>query len=328
MYVSRLTAEANDNGTPSYKLKNDKKFSPTEKLNGDKGGLKEFFAEYGSQGKGLHVAIICSDDMNLDDAINVFSEKYLNCQEHNCDCCTVKRAIRISEIKNIKPELADGHKYYQEGCYWECISLPRQAQCNSILDAFQRIIQCMERLEKDSAKANEQLKAIQMIYNLFDDKNKNIGILLNDHYMSGLSDSILSNDDMTRECANIFILLFLPKAFYDIFKMDCLCFPHQIEYVIQGIESAKFYREYYDSPELQATRKFLTENYQNEKNKTPQEVALIVGETKDIDQIESGFPQCKFLRYTEKINSESIVPCEEITMESIDRENYKKSERE
>ena len=110
--------------------------------------------------------------------------------------------------------------------------------------------------------------------------------------------------------------------------MDCLCFPHQIEYVIQGIESAKFYREYYDSPELQATRKFLTENYQNEKNKTPQEVALIVGETKDIDQIESGFPQCKFLRYTEKINSESIVPCEEITMESIDRENYKKPERE
>ena len=315
-------------------MEEDKSFLPTENLSGERGALQDFFSAYGSHDKGLHIAIVCSDDKNddknLQKAISVFSGNNLNCRERHCECCKAQRGIRISKLEDEQPKLLGGHKYYQEGCYWECISL--HDQCRSVIDVFQHIVKCMEKLEKESDEANEHLdlmqKQIDLMQRAYNNKTSVLQTQLNECSIRILSNFILSRQETGKGCGNIYILFFLPKAMFDIFREDVFFFPHQIEYVIQGIESAKFYREYYDSPELQATRKFLTENYQNEKNKTPQEVALIVGETKDIDQIESGFPQCKFLRYTEKINSESIVPCEEITMESIDRENYKKPERE
>lgn len=277
IYISRLIAEKDKYGVPSFKLKKDEDFNQTEQLDGEHGALKDFISEFGSQ-KGLHIAVICSDDINLEKVLDLFTHKNLDCQVSNCTYCTEKKAFRISEIESAHPKLSFPHKYYQEGCYWECISLSSPQL--SILDLFQEIIDCLSKLDKDNKNASDKLTSMQMLCKCF--QTTNIHNFLTPEMMSEFSDSILSETDVSGQCANICILFLLPMACFDIFKCENFCFPPQIEYVIQGINKSEYLKTYFDKISWPLHK---MQQYVDNYHKGDDELAILIGSERHLKSI-------------------------------------------
>ena len=74
VYVSKLIAEKDSSGSPHGTLKEDKSFSETKQLEGENGALKEFFKDLYA-GKGLHISIICADNINTNDIDQILQHK-------------------------------------------------------------------------------------------------------------------------------------------------------------------------------------------------------------------------------------------------------------
>lgn len=239
-------AEKNEDGN-TCTLKEDENFSMTDRLDGEDGALNEFFSKIG-QRKGFHVAIICRE--KPDSEKDLFDQDKLKCQSDNCFFCTVKKIIRISKVKMSDLALSSDHKCYQEGCYWECKIMSKTQ--SSILGVFQEMIDCLAELEKDTERANGQLNALRAVDENFNNKHLDV-------FMSELSESMFSPDDIKKGCACISLLLILPEWLFEEFN-GCCC-PIHIEYVVKGqVLSAKSYVE--QNKELKATKKELRREIQ------------------------------------------------------------------
>lgn len=206
-------------------FKEDENFTQTKKLEGESGALEEFFEQLYCA-KGLHVAIICADHIEKNEIEQLFAKKSSNCRKR---CCVPKRAFRISNLPDKNTiSSSDNKYYYQEGCYWDCISL----QGVSILRVFQKIIDCLTALDKNTQNANTQLEAMYAIETAF--QTSGINPCLNAQYMNELSNSILSIADTGAGYASIYILLILQESCFEIFQTDGIYFPVHIEYVVKG----------------------------------------------------------------------------------------------
>lgn len=197
----------------------------------------------------------------------MFTAKELNCRGRNCDSCMEKKAFQISKIESAHPKLSPNHKYYQEGCYWECISLPPQPL--SILDLFQEIIDCLNKLGKDIQNASRKLDLMKKMFEYF--QTTRIDEFLIFQRMNEFSKDILSEADISEQGASICILFLLPTTYFDTFKE--YCFPSQIEYVIQGIDSSKFFKAFIERSELKEISKYVIKTLYNEN----EEVIVIIG---------------------------------------------------
>lgn len=102
----------------------------------------------------------------------------------------------------------------------------------SILRVFQKIIDCLTVLDKNTQKANTQLEAMYAIETAF--QKSGINPCLNAQYMNELSNSILSIADTGAGYASIYILLILQESCFEIFQTDGIYFPVHIEYVVKG----------------------------------------------------------------------------------------------
>ena len=228
VYVSKLIAEKDSSGSPHGTLKEDKSFSETKQLEGENGALKEFFKDLYA-GKGLHISIICAHNINTNDIDQIFTTQSLSsCNQ--IDCCTSQRAFRISDLSNESIRLSFNHQhYYQEGCYWDCISL----QNSSILEMFQKIIDCLAALGKNTEKVSLQLTAMRSIETAF--LKSGINPCLNAQYMKEFSDNMVSYTDIEQEYASIYILFILRESSFEMFQISKLYFPVHIEYVVKGV---------------------------------------------------------------------------------------------
>lgn len=227
IYISRLNAEKDNSGVPTSRLKKDENFIETHQLDGEHGALKDFISEFGTQ-KGLHIAVICSDYPNSDQIESLFGKKILGCND-SCNSCAEKRAVRISEIESARSKPSSAQKYYQEGCYWDCILL----EASSILDVFQRVIKCLTVLGKETERANAQLDAMRKIEETFPESG--IKPCLNAQYMGEFSNNMVSYHDTEQGYASIYLTFILQESFFKMFQISDLYFPVHIEYVVKGI---------------------------------------------------------------------------------------------
>lgn len=210
--------ECLQNNSPSYSLKSSVHFTPTSDL---KCALSSFLCSC----KGIHIALICQDNpLDIDELFNLFEKKYSK--------------IDISKVSE---------NAWVEGFYFYC------AKFNNIQDAFQEVINCINALGKDVTQAQNDLNTL------------NNDISINDEYKLpqsstwtltraiSISNSLLQQSELAKNCADIRILILLPLNCFYLFKENNCYFPSFVECVVKGITLEQKLKE-----ELSATKEELS----------------------------------------------------------------------
>ena len=188
-----------DNPIP-YNLKPCENFTPTADL---KLALSSFLGSC----KGIHLALICQDiPLDKDELFNLLDKKY--------------NKINI----NIILENA-----WREGLHSHCTTL------KNIQEAFDEVINCIKALGKDVASAQTNLNMLNNDININRTHNLPQSNAWTHTRAISISNSLLQQDELSQNCADIKILICLPLDCFNLFEEKDCHFPSFLKCVLKGI---------------------------------------------------------------------------------------------
>ena len=186
-----------------YKLVLSESFEPTE-------NLKLVIPSFFELSKGLHVAIICTDEELSDDELyKLFDIKYKKVTIlHNNENC--------GNYKNIN--------------HYMCCT-----KAGNILDALHKVVDFMEALKRDE---KEVVGALDFYGDSFNESKS-----WTQNLAERLTQTVLSPEDIDDGCADMRMIIYLPLRFFSVFETENCYFPSFIEYVLKALTTDQHYQE-------------------------------------------------------------------------------------